>query len=193
MKNPIRCEWCLQDPLYLRYHDHEWGVPVHDDQTHFEFLVLESAQAGLSWLTILRRREHYRRLYESFDPAKVARFDNKKILSILRDKGIIRNRKKIESSVNNAKKFLAIQEEFGSFDRYIWLFTEGKPQNNHYKRIGDIPASTPLSETITKDLKKRGFQFIGATIVYAHMQATGLVNDHVTDCFRHQEIMRKNE
>lgn len=180
-----RCPWCLSDPIYLEYHDKEWGVPVHEDQKQFEFLVLESAQAGLSWLTILKRRAGYRRLYENFDVEKVARFDDKKIHAMLADPGIIRNRKKIESSINNAQRFLEIQKEFGNFCNYLWGFTDGKQVVNHPKDFSEVMPTTPLSDTISKDLKKRGFKFLGSTIIYAHLQATGLVNDHLTTCFRH--------
>ena len=184
-----RCDWSGSEPIYVEYHDHEWGVPVRDDRKQFEFLVLESAQAGLSWLTILKRREGYRRLYEGFDPEKVVRFDESRIQTMLKDEGIIRNRKKIESSINNARRFLEVREQYGSFCNYFWGFTDGKQVANHYKSMNEIPATTSLSDTITKDMKQRGFQFLGSTILYAHMQATGLVNDHMVDCFRHQECM----
>jgi len=180
-----RCEWSQSLPVYVDYHDNEWGVPVHDDRKQFEFLVLESAQAGLSWLTILKRRDGYRRLYADFDVEKVARFDENRILEMLQDPGIIRNRKKIESSVNNAQRFLEIQEKYGSFSNYIWGFIEGKQVVNHFSQLSEIPATSPLSDTISKDLKKRGFKFVGSTIIYAHLQATGLVNDHLVDCFRY--------
>lgn len=186
-----RCEWCLGNNLYIDYHDKEWGVPVHDDKVHFEFLVLESAQAGLSWLTILKRREHYKRLYEDFNVLKVAKFDEAKIELMLQDSGIIRNRKKIESSISNAQHFLEIVEEFGSFDKYIWNFTDGKVITNKFKSLGEMPANTVLSDTITKDLKKRGFRFLGSTIVYALLQSIGVVNDHLVDCFRHEEVMKE--
>ncbi|MFO7669454.1 MAG: DNA-3-methyladenine glycosylase I [Bacteroidales bacterium] len=181
----IRCDWCLSDPIYMEYHDSEWGVPVHDDQKQFEFLVLESAQAGLSWLTILKRREGYRRLYDGFDAQRVAGYDEMKIEIMLADSGIIRNRKKIESSINNAQRFLEICAEHGSFCNYLWGFVDGKQVVNHFQDQSQIPASTPLSNTISKDLKKKGFKFLGSTIIYAHLQATGLVNDHLTSCFRH--------
>ena len=184
-----RCEWSASDPIYTAYHDSEWGVPVRDDVKQFEFLVLESAQAGLSWLTILKRREGYRRLYEDFDPEKVAKFDKARVELMLKDAGIIRNRKKIESSINNAKRFLEVREEFGSFCNYLWGFTNGKQVVNHFNRLSELPATTPLSDRIAKDMKKLGFQFLGSTIIYAHLQATGLVNDHLTDCFRHRECM----
>jgi DNA-3-methyladenine glycosylase I len=184
-----RCPWGLSDPIYMEYHDTEWGYPVHDDRKQFEFLVLESAQAGLSWLTILKRREGYRRLYEGFDPQLVADYDEKKISKMLLDPGIIRNRKKIESSINNAQKFLKIQEGYGSFSTYLWGFIDGKQVVNHFEDFSRVQATTPLSDTISKDLKQRGFNFIGSTIIYAHLQATGLVNDHLSSCFRHKECI----
>jgi len=189
MTEPKRCPWCLPNPLYMKYHDLEWGVPVHEDQKQFEFLVLESAQAGLSWLTILKRREGYRRLYDGFDVEQVACFDQTKILHMLQDPGIIRNRKKIESSINNAQRFLEIQEQFGTFCSYLWGFVEGKQVVNHYKALSDIPATSPLSDVLAKDMKKRGFRFLGSTILYAHLQATGLVNDHLASCYRHRECL----
>ncbi len=188
MDSVRRCPWCGNDPLYVRYHDEEWGVPVHDDRKLFEFLVLEGAQAGLSWLTILRRREGYRRAFAGFDPEAVARFDETDLERLRNDASIIRNRAKIRSAVVNARAFLAVREEFGSFDRYIWRFVDGRPIVNTWTRDEDIPATTPLSETISRDLKARGFSFVGPTIVYAHLQATGMVNDHLVDCFRHDEI-----
>ena len=189
MTELIRCSWPGSDPVYVEYHDKEWGVPVRDDRKQYEFLVLESAQAGLSWLTILKRRDGYRRLYENFDPEKVVRFDEARIKAMLLDKGIIRNRKKIESSINNAKRFLEIREQYGSFCNYFWRFTDRKQVVNHFTDMSEIPATTPLSDTIAKDLKGRGFQFLGSTTIYAHLQATGLVNDHLVDCFRHKECM----
>lgn len=185
MKN--RCEWCLSDPIYIRYHDEEWGIPVHNDKIHFEFLVLESAQAGLSWITILKRRDGYKKAYDEFDVEKISKYDRKKIEELLNNKDIIRNKKKIESSIANAKAFIGIQKEFDSFDNYIWSFTNGKPIINSYKNIEDIPAKTELSEKISKDLKKRGFSFLGPTIVYSYLQAVGIINDHVVDCFRYKE------
>lgn len=184
----IRCPWCGNDELYIRYHDEEWGVPVHDDIKHFEFLILESAQAGLSWLTILKKRENYRQAYEGFDPKKVAQYDDRKIEELMNNSGIVRNRRKIESSINNAKRFLEVVEEFGSFDRYIWSFVDYKPIKNQWKDISEIPAYTDLAERISKDLKKRGFTFLGPTIVYSHLQATGLVNDHLVSCFRYNQV-----
>ena len=189
MQKRTRCGWSGTDPLYVEYHDYEWGFPKHDDRIQFEFLVLESAQAGLSWFTILKRREGYRRLYAGFDAEQVARFDETRIQVMLQDIGIIRNRKKIESSINNAQRFLEIQEQYGSFSDYLWGFIDGKQVVNHFARLTEIPANTPLSDTISKDLKQRGFRFLGSTIVYAHLQSTGLVNDHLVDCFRHKECI----
>ena len=179
------CPWCGQDPLYRQYHDIEWGVPVHADCTLFEFLILEGAQAGLSWLTVLRKRPHYRRLFADFDAEQVARFDAARIEALLQDPGIVRNRLKVQAAVSNAQAFLAVQEAFGSFDRYIWDFVDGRPIVNHFERLDQVPAVTPLAETLSRDLKRRGFRFVGPTIVYAHMQATGMVNDHLVDCPRH--------
>ena len=184
MKNIQRCEWSLKDELYIRYHDEEWGVPLHDDSQLFEFVILEGAQAGLSWHTVLRKRESYRKAFKGFDPQKVARFNAKDVERLLNDEGIIRNKLKINSAIQNAKAFLKVQEEFGSFDSYIWNFVDGVPIVNNWKKMSEIPASTPLSDTISKDLKKRGFNFVGTTIVYAHMQATGMVNDHLMHCFK---------
>jgi DNA-3-methyladenine glycosylase I len=182
--NIRRCTWSEGiDPLYERYHDTEWGVPVRDDLKHFEFLLLESAQAGLSWWTILRKRENYRRAFAGFDPAKVARFDGRAVTRLMRDAGIVRNRQKIEAAIGNARAYLEIQEEFGSFDAYVWPFVGGAPIMNRWRVQSDIPATTPESDALSKDLKKRGFKFVGSTIVYAHMQATGLVNDHLLSCF----------
>jgi DNA-3-methyladenine glycosylase I len=184
---PVRCPWPAGDPLMLRYHDEEWGVPVHDDWKHFEFLILEGAQAGLSWTTILRKREGYRAAYRGFDPAAVARFTEKSVARLLADAGIVRNRLKIESSITNARCFLAVQKEFGSFDRYLWGFVDGKPIVNHWTRLAQIPASTPLSDRVSKDLRERSFRFVGTTIMYAHLQAVGVVNDHLLSCFRHPQ------
>ncbi len=189
MTELIRCTWSGSDPVYVEYHDKEWGFPVRDDRRQFEFLVLESAQAGLSWLTILKRRDGYRRLYEGFDPEKVVHFDEKRIQIMLQDTGIIRNRKKIESSINNARRFLEIQEQYGSFCNYFWGFTDGKQVVNYYNDMSEMSATTPLSDTIAKDMKGRGFQFLGSTTLYAHMQATGLINDHLVQCFRHKECI----
>jgi DNA-3-methyladenine glycosylase I len=186
-KAVTRCRWAEGVSLdYIRYHDEEWGVPVHDDRTQFEFLVLEGAQAGLSWSTILNKRAGYRKLFAEFDPEKVARFTRKRIEKLLLDPSIVRNRLKVESTVTNAKAFLDVQEEFGSFSDYIWGFVDGKPIQNKFRQDGDVPATSPESDALSKDLKKRGFRFVGSTIIYAHMQATGLVNDHVTACFRHK-------
>jgi DNA-3-methyladenine glycosylase I len=183
-----RCGWAGDDPLYVAYHDEEWGVPVHDDRVLFEFLVLEGAQAGLSWSTILRKRERYRRAFSGFDPRKVARYDRRKVERLLADPGIVRNRLKVASAVTNASAFLAVQTEFGSFDAYVWQFVGGAPVRNRWRRLRDVPASTPQSNALARDLKRRGFRFVGATICYAFMQATGMVNDHTTDCFRYLEI-----
>lgn len=176
------------DPEYIAYHDTEWGVPIYDDRTIFEFLILEGAQAGLSWITILKRREGYRRAFAGFDPRKVARFTSSKKQSLLQDTGIIRNRLKIDAAVGNAQAFLRVQEEFGSFSDYIWDFVGGKPTRNAWPSLEDIPSQTPESVAMSKDLKKRGFKFVGPTICYAHMQATGMVNDHIVDCFRYEEV-----
>lgn len=183
-----RCGWCGDDPLYVSYHDREWGVPQHDENTLFEFLVLEGFQAGLSWLTILRKRENFRRAFSGFDPRKVARFTPAKVEKLLQDSGIVRNRMKIEASIANARAFLAVQEEFGSFDAYNWGFVDGRPIINRWRSMAEIPAKTLLAEKFSRDLKARGFKFVGPTIVYAHMQATGMVNDHVLGCFRHSEL-----
>lgn len=186
--NYTRCEWCGDDPLYIKYHDEEWGVPVHDDRVHFEFMILEGAQAGLSWSTVLKKRENYRKAYENFDPAKIASFNEKKINELTADQRIIRNKLKIRSSISNAQLFLKIQEEFGSFDRYFWNFVDHRPVQNEFHTISDLPATTEVSDSIAKDLKKKGFKFMGSTIVYAHMQACGLVNDHVMGCFRYRDV-----
>jgi DNA-3-methyladenine glycosylase I len=183
-----RCSWCGDDPLYVDYHDREWGVPVRDDRKLFEFLVLEGAQAGLSWITILRKREGYRAAFDGFDADRVARYGEDRIVELLADPGIVRNRQKLRSAVGNARAFLAVQEELGSFGEYLWSFVNGRPIQNAWRSLAEIPATTPLAETISKDLKKRGFRFVGPTIVYAHMQATGMVNDHLVDCFRYREI-----
>ncbi|RFN59380.1 DNA-3-methyladenine glycosylase I [Marixanthomonas ophiurae] len=186
-----RCSWCGEDPLYIAYHDTEWGVPVYDDKTLFEFLLLETFQAGLSWITILRKRENFREAFNEFDYKKIAKYDQTKIDSLLKNAGIIRNKLKVNSAVTNAQAFMKVQEEFGSFSKYIWGFVDGKPIQNKLKSLDGAPANTPLSDTISKDLKKRGFKFVGSTVVYAHMQATGMVNDHVTSCFRYQEIKKE--
>ena len=185
MRKKTRCSWAgTSDPLMIAYHDGEWGVPSHDDRHFFEMLTLEGAQAGLSWRTILYKREGYRRAFAQFDPRKVARYDARKVRTLLQDEGIVRNRLKVESTIDNARAFLAVQEEFGSFDTYIWSFVAGKPLVNTWKTLGQIPAKTKESDAMSKDLKKRGFRFVGSTICYAFMQATGLVNDHTVDCFR---------
>jgi len=185
---PVRCPWSTNDPLVLRYHDEEWGVPVHEDRKHFEFLILEGAQAGLSWTTILRKREGYRAAYRGFDPAVVARFNRKSVGRLLADPRIVRNRLKILSSIGNARAFLDVQEEHGSFDRYLWGFVGGKPVANRWTELAQIPASTPLSDRISKDLQQRGFRFVGSTIIYSHLQAVGVVNDHLVSCFRHHAL-----
>ncbi len=187
MKN--RCAWVpVDDPLYVRYHDEEWGVPVHDDDLLFEFLILEGFQAGLSWATVLKKREHFRRAFDNFDAVKIARYDEQKIAVLLEDASIIRNRLKIRAAVKNAGAFLDVQQEFGSFDAYIWGFVDHKPIGNSWRSLTELPAQTALSDKISNDLKKRGFSFVGSTIVYAHMQATGMVNDHTVDCFRYKEV-----
>jgi DNA-3-methyladenine glycosylase I len=182
---PSRCAWCLGNDLYVAYHDHEWGVPLHDDRRIFELLALEGAQAGLSWLTILKKREAYRRAFDGFDPHTGARYTEKKIAALLRDEGIVRNRLKINAAVTNARAFLEVQAAFGSFDAYVWRFTDGRTLVNAWKTIREIPALTPESMALSKDLVQRGFKFVGPTICYAHMQSMGMVDDHVVDCFRH--------
>lgn len=184
-KEKIRCPWCLSFDQYIQYHDEEWGRPVHDDNVHFEFLILEGAQAGLSWSIILKKREGYRKAFAGFDPAKVARFTDVRIEKILLDPGIVRNRLKVQSAVSNAKQFLKVQKEFGSFDQYIWSFVGGKPIVNKRKSIQEVPPTTKESDALSKDLIKRGFKFVGSTVMYAHMQACGLVNDHLVDCWRY--------
>jgi DNA-3-methyladenine glycosylase I len=189
-KNPVRCAWCGTDPLYVAYHDEEWGVPVTDDQKLFEFLVLEGAQAGLSWITILRKREAYRKAFRRFDPKRVARFGARDLERLLGDPGIVRNRLKLSSAINNAKAFLRVQEQYGSFSAYQWGFVDGRPIRNRFARVADVPPRTEVSDAFSKDLKQRGFTFVGSTIVYAHMQAVGMVNDHVKGCFRHAKVNR---
>ena len=186
-KTTTRCPWPT-DELYRGYHDHEWGVPVHDDRLLFEFLILEGAQAGLSWHTVLKKRANYRAAFDHFQAEKVARYGDKKVAALLNDAGIIRNRLKIAAAIQNAQAFLKVQAEFGSFDAYIWRFVEGKPIINHYRQMSEVPARTGISDRLSKDLLKRGFKFVGSTICYAHMQATGMVNDHLVTCFRHQEL-----
>jgi DNA-3-methyladenine glycosylase I len=191
MPKPVsnRCPW-PGDALCLAYHDTEWGVPVHDERKLFEFLVLEGAQAGLSWHIILKKRENYRAAFDQFDPAKVARYNAAKIARLLANPGIVRNRLKVAAAVQNARAFLAVQEEFGGFDRYIWRFVAGAPIVNHWGSMKEVPARTPISDSMSKDLRQRGFKFVGSTICYAHMQATGMVNDHLTSCFRHKELRK---
>lgn len=189
--NRTRCAWAAgQAPFYVEYHDTEWGVPVREDRKHFEFLILEAAQAGLSWATVLKKRANYRRVFADWDPEKVARFSPAKIEKLLLDPGIIRNRLKVESTVTNAARFLEVQAEFGSFDAYMWRFVDGRPVVNAWRSLKEIPAKTPLSDTVSKDLKQRGFRFVGSTVIYAHLQATGLVNDHTVDCFRYKVVAR---
>ncbi|GGK23103.1 DNA-3-methyladenine glycosylase I [Yeosuana aromativorans] len=183
-----RCGWCVGDALYEAYHDAEWGVPVYDDETLFEFLILETFQAGLSWITILRKRENFRNAFDNFDYKKIARYQQDKIDTLLQDAGIIRNKLKIHATITNAQAFMEVQKEFGSFSNYIWGFVDGKPIKNNLKHYKEAPATTPLSDALSKDLKKRGFKFVGSTVVYAHMQATGMVNDHEVNCFRYQEV-----
>jgi len=185
-----RCDWCGDDPLYVKYHDEEWGVPVKDDRTLFEFIMLEGAQAGLAWITVLRKREGYRALFDNFDAEKIAHYSDKKLEKLLLDPRIIRNRLKVFGARKNARAFLDIQQEKGSFSDYIWDFVEGQPIQNNWKSLADLPATTPLSDTISKDMKKRGFTFVGSTIIYAHMQASGMVNDHTQECFRFRECKR---
>lgn len=184
-REPVRCAWAGSDPLYRRYHDEEWGRPVHDDRRHFEMLCLEGAQAGLSWITILRKRDHYRAAFDQFDPVKVAGYDEAKVAELLANPGIVRNRLKVNAFIRNARAFLRVQAEFGSFDAYIWRFVAGAPIVNHWHSLAEIPAQTPAAQAMSKDLQQRDFTFVGPTICYAYMQACGLVNDHVVDCFCH--------
>jgi DNA-3-methyladenine glycosylase I len=190
-KNVSRCGWVTDDPIYITYHDDEWGVPSYDDRVLFEFLILEGAQAGLSWLTILKRRENYRACFDHFDASKIARYDEKKVVELLSNPGIIRNKLKVASVIENAKSYLKIKEEHGSFSDYIWQFVNGKPIKNHCKHHKQVPASTAISDNMSKELKKRGFKFVGSTICYAYMQAVGMVNDHIVDCFRYRERNKK--
>ncbi len=185
-----RCAWGTKDPLYIEYHDNEWGVPEHDDRKLFEFLVLEGMQAGLSWLTILRKRNNYRIAFDNFDTRKMAHYDERKVAELVSDRGIVRNRLKIEAAIQNAKAFLGVQREFGSFDAYIWRYVGGKPRKNAWKTVKEIPSKTAESDAMSKDLIKRGFKFVGSTICYAFMQAVGMVNDHTVDCFRYYEVSR---
>jgi DNA-3-methyladenine glycosylase I len=191
LKDQQTCSWPTGDHLLIEYHNKEWGVPLHNDRKLFEFLILEGFQAGLSWLTVLRKRVNFRKAFDGFDFNKIARYDKRKINSLLKDSGIIRNKLKIESAVVNAKAFIKVREEFGTFDKYIWSFTGGKPLNNGFRSLKELPAKTELSDLISKDLKKRGFKFAGSTIVYAHMQATGMVNDHIKDCYRYKELIER--
>ena len=188
MTNERRCDWAGSDALYVAYHDEQWGVPVHDDQLLFEFLVLEGAQAGLSWITILRKRPAYRKAFSQFAPATVARYDARKVQRLLNDPGIVRNRLKIESAIRNARAFLKVQEQFDSFDAYQWRFVDGRPRRNRWKTMAEVPTDSPESQAMSRDLKKRGFNFVGPTIIYAHMQAVGMVNDHLVSCFRHRQV-----
>jgi DNA-3-methyladenine glycosylase I len=188
MRTAERCPWAANDPLYVRYHDEEWGVPLHDDRTLFEFLLLDGAQAGLSWLTILKKRENYRRAFDGFDPARVARYGESKIARLLADPGIVRNRLKIASAVRNARMFLEVTDEFGTFDRYIWQFVGGRPKRNRFKTVSEVPARTAESDAMSQDLRRRGFTFVGSTICYAFMQAAGMVNDHLTGCPRYRQV-----
>jgi DNA-3-methyladenine glycosylase I len=183
-----RCSWADGDPLYIEYHDLEWGVPVHDDRKHFECLILEGAQAGLSWITVLRKRESYRTAFDGFDPNKVAEYGDDDVRRLIANEGIIRNKLKVNAAISNARAFLMVQEEFGSFDAYSWSFVGGLPRKNNWTQISEVPAVSPESEAMSKDLKKRGFKFVGPTIIYAHMQAVGMVNDHLTTCFRYDEV-----
>lgn len=185
-----RCSWCGTNELYMKYHDEEWGVPVHDDKKHFEFLVLESAQAGLNWLTVLKKRENYRLAYDDFNVLKVSNYDEEKYNELLNNKGIIRNKMKIRASINNAKCFIKIQEEFGSFDKYIWSFTKNIPVLNNWNSVSEVPATSKLSDRVSSDLKARGFKFLGTTIIYAHLQATGIINDHIVSCFRYKDTIQ---
>lgn len=193
MNDLARCPWSGTDPLYIAYHDSEWGVPVHDDRIHFEFLILEGAQAGLSWSTILKKREHYRRAFDGFDPVRVAQYDEAMAAALMEDAGIVRNRLKIRAAIQNARCFLRIQAEFGSFDRYVWPYVGGRPIVNKWQSLSQIPAETAEARALSKDLKKRGFSFVGPTIMYAYMQAVGLVNDHLTTCFRFHELQQNSD
>ncbi len=188
MNERTRCSWADVSPIFYDYHDNEWGRPIHDDRKLFEMLILEGAQAGLSWLTVLKKRDTYRKAFDNFDPVKIALYDDVKIEELMGNEGIIRNRLKINAVITNAKRFLEIVEKHGSFDKFIWAYVDGKPIVNHFEKIEDLPASTPLSDEISRDLKKMGFKFVGSTIIYAFMQATGMVNDHTTDCFVYKEM-----
>ena len=183
-----KCDWCLGNELMEKYHDAEWGVPNHEDKKHFEFLVLESAQAGLSWLTVLKKRENYRKAFADYDLHKISKFGEKEFMELMKNEGIIRNRLKIQSVIHNAPKFIEIQKEFGSFDNYLWSFVNGKQIKNKFKKMSDLPAKTSLSDEISNDLKKRGFKFVGSTVIYSHLQAVGITNDHLVDCFRYKRV-----
>lgn len=193
MEEKIRCGWCVGDPLYEAYHDREWGVPLKEDAGIFEFLILETFQAGLSWITILRKRENFRRAFDNFDYKKIAAYTEDKMDSLMQDSGIVRNRLKIIATVSNAQAFMKVQEEFGSFSKYIWAFVDHQPVQNSRKELKELPATTATSDALSKDLKKRGFKFVGSTVVYAHMQATGMVNDHLTSCFRYTEVQEMSK
>jgi len=184
----VRCSWCGKDPLYIEYHDTEWGVPVYDDAKLFEFLILETFQAGLSWITVLKKRENFRKAFDNFNYKIIANYSEAKFNELIQDAGIIRNKLKVKATISNAIAFMNVQQEFGSFSNYIWKFTNGKPIKNSWKDLSTVPATTKLSDEISKDLKKRGFKFVGSTVLYAHMQATGMINDHVTECFRYNEV-----
>lgn len=187
--NKTRCSWCGKDPLYVEYHDTEWGVPVYDDDKLFEYLILETFQAGLSWITVLRKRENFREAFDNFDYKKIVKYDENKFDELINNAGIIRNKLKIRATISNAQAFMDVQKEFGSFSKYIWEFVDNKPIDNAWKSMGDIPAKTELSDKLSKDLKKRGFKFVGSTVIYAHMQATGMVNDHAISCFRYKDLV----
>ena len=188
MENKHKCAWCIGDDLYEAYHDQEWGVPVYDDDTLFEFLVLETFQAGLSWYTILKKRDNFRNAFDNFDYKKISKYKQPKVEDLLQDAGIIRNKLKVKATITNAQAFMKIQEEFGSFSKYIWAFVDGKPIKNQLNFLSELPANTPLSDKISKDMKKRGFKFVGSTVIYAHMQACGMVNDHLSSCYRYNQI-----
>ena len=188
MKEKIRCKWCVGDALYEKYHDEEWGKPVYDDETLFEFLLLETFQAGLSWITILRKRENFAKAFDNFNYKKIAKYDGDKVEELLQDQGIIRNRLKVLAAISNAKAFMEVQKEFGSFSKYFWNFSDGKPIDNKVQSLSQVPATTALSDEISKDMKKRGFKFVGSTVIYAHMQATGMVNDHVMECWTREKV-----
>jgi len=191
MQTKIRCQWSSKDDLYIKYHDQEWGVPIYDDSSLFEFLILETFQAGLSWLTILRKRENFRAAFDNFDYKKIAQYDENKYNELMQNEGIIRNKLKIKAAISNAQAFMKVQAEFNSFSNYFWAFSGGKTITNQFETLKELPAKTELSDKISKDMKKRGFKFVGSTVIYAHMQATGMVNDHLVSCFRHKEVANK--